>query len=275
MDGTFSVASRLFYQLYTLHICFRGFFLPLIYALLPDKTKDTYYDMFSIIKRKMANLDLQFNPTTMMSDFEIGMISTLRLHFPNTELKGCNFHFSQAIWRQTQQLGLTVSYHENSNIRRIIRSLMTLPYIPRNWVRHQYRTIMGMTDADTDSVERLLQYFCSTWLDGQFPLQLWNVFGDEVRTNNRVEGWHHSFNQTVGKSHPNLFEFITALKTEQAATELTKRTAMQGAQPPATKKKYRERAAAIRTLQEEFTSGIRTLDEYFSAVPRHVGYKKM
>ena len=32
-----------------------------------------------------------------------------------------------------------------------------------------------------------------------------------------------------------------------------KRTAMQGAQPPATKKKYRERAAAIRTLQEEFT----------------------
>ena len=31
-----------------------------------------------------------------------------------------------------------------------------------------------------------------------------------------------------------------------------KRTAMQGAQPPATKKKYRERAAAIRTLQEEF-----------------------
>ena len=50
---------------------------------------------------------------------------------------------------------------------------------------------------------------------------------------------------------------------------------MQGAQPPATKKKYRERAAAIRTLQEEFTSGIRTLDEYFSAVRRHVGYKKM
>ena len=169
MDGTFSVAPRLFYQLYTLHICFRGFFLPLIYALLPDKTKDTYYDMFSIIKRKMANLDLQFNPTAMMSDFEIGMISTLRLHFPNTELKGCNFHFSQAIWRQTQQLGLTVSYHENINIRRIIRSLMTLPYIPRNWVRHQYRTIMGMTDADTDSVERLLQYFRSTWLDGQSP----------------------------------------------------------------------------------------------------------
>ena len=118
MDGTFSVAPRLFYHLYTLHICFRGFFLPLIYALLPDNTKDTYYDMFSIIKRKMANLDLQFNPTTMMSDLEIGMISTLRLHFPNTELKGCNFHFSQAIWRQTQQLGLTVSYHENSNIHR-------------------------------------------------------------------------------------------------------------------------------------------------------------
>ena len=60
---------------------------------------------------------------------------------------------------------------------------MTLPHFPCNWVQHENRNIMAMTDADTDLVGRLLQYLQSTWQNSLFPLQLWNVFGDEMKTN--------------------------------------------------------------------------------------------
>ena len=274
MDGTFAVTPRLFYQLYTLHICFRGFFLPLIYALLPNKTGDTYYDMIQTLKRKMAQLDLAFNPTTVMIEFETGMIPKLHLHFPTTSIKGCNFHFTQAIWRQAQHLGLTRAYHDSKYIRKIVRSLMALPFVPRNWIRHQFTAISLHEEADQPAVQELLNYFRSTWLDGNFPIQMWNTYGQDTRTNNHVEGWHNSFRQSVGKCHPNIFEFITKLE-EQAATDLTRRNALLGAAPPTTKKKYREREASIKTLKEEFADGTRTLSEYFSAVRRHVGYKNM
>ena len=99
---------------------------------------------------------------------------------------------------------------------------------------------------------------------------MWNTYGQDTRTNNHVEGWHNSFRQSVGKCHPSIFEFITKLKEEQAATDLTRRNALLGAAPPTTKKKYRNREASIKTLKEEFADGTRTLSEYFSAVRRHV-----
>ena len=230
--------------------------------------------MFEILKRKMAQQDLPFSPATIMIDFESAMLPTLRLQFPNSLIRGCNFHFAQAVWRTTQRLGLVRHFHDNQHIRRIIRSLMALPFVPRNWVRHQYRSVAAMRDADLPEVQELLKYFKDTWLDGQFPPQMWNVFSEEIRTNNQLEGWHNSFQQTVGKAHPNIYELVEALKSEQASTSLTMRSATQGAQPPTMRKKYRERNQSILQLKAEFEAGDRTLDEYFSAIRRHVGYKR-
>ena len=52
MDGTFKVAPALFMQLFSLHIIFRGFFLPLVYALLQSKSSETYYSLFEILKER-------------------------------------------------------------------------------------------------------------------------------------------------------------------------------------------------------------------------------
>ena len=105
---------------------------------------------------------------------------------------------------------------------------------------------------------------------------MWNTYRQDTRTKNHVEGWHNSFTQSVGgKCHPNIFEFITKLKEEQAATDLTRRNALLWAAPPTTKKKYREREESIKTLKEEFADGTRSLSEYFSAIFRPVGYKNM
>jgi hypothetical protein len=42
IDGTFSISPELFKQLFTFQIVVNGYNLPLVYALLPNKTTETY-----------------------------------------------------------------------------------------------------------------------------------------------------------------------------------------------------------------------------------------
>jgi len=41
-----------------------------------------------------------------MVDFEATVWEAIRAEFTDTTIKGCTFHFSQAIWRKVQEVGL-------------------------------------------------------------------------------------------------------------------------------------------------------------------------
>ena len=49
-DGTFEMSPDSSYQLYTLHDFGRGEGLPLVWALLPNKTRNTYIELFTAIR---------------------------------------------------------------------------------------------------------------------------------------------------------------------------------------------------------------------------------
>uniref|UniRef100_A0A2S2P1X3 MULE transposase domain-containing protein n=1 Tax=Schizaphis graminum TaxID=13262 RepID=A0A2S2P1X3_SCHGA len=69
MDGTFKSAPQLFTQIYTLHSYVVGIMIPLAYALLPNKSTETYSRMFKIIKEAALRNGLIFNPNTFQIDF--------------------------------------------------------------------------------------------------------------------------------------------------------------------------------------------------------------
>ena len=52
MDGTFKVAPCLFAQLYSIHAVYRDHLVPVLYCLLPDKSRATYHRMFDIVRGK-------------------------------------------------------------------------------------------------------------------------------------------------------------------------------------------------------------------------------
>ena len=107
---------------------------------------------------------------------------------------------------------------------------MGLAFVPRLIVRQTFTTIKAMNTPHLPAVEQLLDYFESTWINDTFPVSMWNMYKQELRTNNKVEGWHNSLNQAVRKSHPNIYELLTTLKEEQAATDRTKHAALLGTQ---------------------------------------------
>jgi len=49
VDGTFSIATKIYTQLFSFHASYFGKNLPFVYCLLPDKTKKTYVKMIKLL----------------------------------------------------------------------------------------------------------------------------------------------------------------------------------------------------------------------------------
>ncbi len=49
-----------------------------VFALLPDKKKSTYKFLFHELHNKAAELNMTFNPTTVMSDFEEALAQVVK-----------------------------------------------------------------------------------------------------------------------------------------------------------------------------------------------------
>lgn len=254
LDGTFKCVPRLFEQLYTLHCFIHGQMFPAAYILLPGKNLSIYSRMFCLLKDIANNFQLNFEPRIFHLDFEAAAISSIQDIFPNSRIIGCLFHFCQAIWRKVQNLGLTRSYRQNSDFNKLVRRLCALPlaremHIEDLWLNHIHAEAPAIPH-----VNELLDYYVRTWLDedhAMFPRAIWNQFDNlGPRTTNHLEGWHHCFNKDVGKSHPNLYEFILSLQKHQDILDQDLILLQNGAAPKPMKKKYKELEQRLTALRQ-------------------------
>ena len=244
--------------------------IPLVYCLLGDKKQETYHTVIDQLKRKMAEKELILDPTKLMCDFEAGLIPALRKHFPNSAVKGCYFHHTKALWAQVQDYGLVPDYNSDRHVKKVVRLLMALAFLPVLLVRPNFLVIEGSTTVqDSPKLQQLCDYYKSTWLNGSFPVALWNVNNQILRTNNLVEGWHNKLNRGIGKIHPNLFEVLTYLQKEQRETELTVSRARLGAAPPTRRPKYKKLEERITNLTQQHTDGTINSKEFLRQI-RHV-----
>lgn len=107
--------------------------------------------------------------------------------FPGVSIKGCVFHWTQAVWRHTQELGLKPAYSQRSSVCNYIRQLLALPFLPAAHVEQTFRHLQ--TRANTDPLRRLVAYVDRQWMRHSiFDIPSWSVFGNVIRTNNDVEG---------------------------------------------------------------------------------------
>ncbi|XP_057335060.1 uncharacterized protein LOC130673861 [Microplitis mediator] len=206
--------------------------IPLIYILLPDKNEQTYINVLTLLKNRMPNL----NPRCIMIDFEKAFINAFKLVFPQSEVRGCLFHYNQVVWRKLQSLGMQGSYNSDVRFALNIRMLLALAFVPIHDVGNAFSKLVESQFFVDNEVElrRLLDYFERSWvgvlsrsgkkrLKPQYEISLWNcynaVINDELRTNNAIEGWHNSFNNKVRVIHASICRFLKAIVNEQSITE--------------------------------------------------------
>jgi len=90
---------------------------------------------------------------------------------------------------------------------------MALVFLPAMDIANVATELQQRYESD-EAVQAFHAYFGSSWMDGCFPIALWNQYdvSANCRTNNMVESWHSLFNRTLRMCHPNLFFFIEFLQ---------------------------------------------------------------
>ncbi|GBL76271.1 hypothetical protein AVEN_234525-1 [Araneus ventricosus] len=104
VDGSFKSSSEQFKQLYSVHVGIGSSsdeinITAATYALLSRKDTSMYDRLFSILKN-----EAEWNPDTVIMDFEEAATIALCRTFPNVKINGCNFHFTQSLWEYIQEL---------------------------------------------------------------------------------------------------------------------------------------------------------------------------
>ncbi len=139
VDGTFKVAPDLFTQLLTVHgITDDHYRLPLAYGLLPGKRQEHYQNL-------LDELDSfgPFQPDTVLADFELGLRNAIEEVWPSSTVRGCCFHFKQALWRNFHLFDLTPDIRKS--FQRIgAFHFLPLEDIPDAW--DELKLEQGLTD---------------------------------------------------------------------------------------------------------------------------------
>ncbi|XP_071943684.1 uncharacterized protein [Antedon mediterranea] len=265
-DGTFKVVPAIFFQLWTVHGVYEGHVVPLVYALLRNKTQPTYIRVLEVI-RQLGD----FNPTTIRIDYEMAARNALRQVFPDAQIKGCLFHLCQRIHERIKQAGLSIHYRENQEFRIQSRMIGAIAFAPEEDTDECFQALVNIAQPE---LLPILNYFEDTYIGRpqrnhdvrqapRFSPEMWNVHHDTLaggmRTTNHVEGWHHRFQVGIGADHPTFWMFLDCLKREQAMNEVLIGQAQAGAPPPAQRRAYRQTNQRILRLVEGY-GGRDTLD---------------
>ena len=164
MDATFLVVKAPFTQLFSVH-----FFLqqdgetkqvPLASILMSGKCAVDLGVLTALIDRSVEEVDL---------DYEAAMWKVVRQVIPDATIKGCAFHWGQAVWRNAQELGLQVTYKEDKGIFNFIRKLLALSFLPAEHITDIFEHLHGKAS-----------YIEHTWITGLWKPKHWSVFKQSV-----------------------------------------------------------------------------------------------
>lgn len=270
-DGTFKCVPKLFNSLYTFHVMRDGMMITALYCLLMNRTTATYVTLFRMIQDECFEQGLIFNPESFTIDFEKAMISAINIIFPRTVILGCLFHFSQCLRRKVQKLGLTCQYAENdgdNEIQKTVRRVAALALIKLEDVNEAFEDIVN--EAPEDSLlDKFMEYFFNNFFksDARFKRETWNHFSnDGPRTNNHVEGWHHAFNQRIGRNHANIWFFFEKVIQQHEVFENNLLMARHGNSINPRNRKFIMRDRRIEIQKVKYEQGLLTRLQYLDSV---------
>jgi hypothetical protein len=248
MDGTFKTVPTVFRQLYTIHAPVGGEnsrILPLVYSLITSKSEEIYKNLFEELIEFAAENDINLQPSTILTDFELASINASRQIFPNVENKGCFFHLGQSGWRKIQSCGLATRYGNDEQFSLMLRHLFALAFLPPQEIPEAFNILKFEMPSEATEI---VQWFEDNYVHGRirrrlrnetvirsaplFPPQLWSVYNSNEmgipRTQNNVEAWHRRWEILVGQSHIGVYRMIEELQKEQQSVDLQVESIIRG-----------------------------------------------
>ena len=235
-DGTFNAAPEVFYQLYVVGAYVRGYVYPCAYALLPNKTAETYTQLFNQIS---AMTEDKMNPESFMMDFEPAQKKAVEDVFPAIKVSGCLFHLSQNILKHVREEKLIKTFRKDPSFVLNCKMIAALSMVPVNEVGKAFDELSSWDDLHKD-IDPIMTYFEENYIGliktksrvrkksrrslervkPRFQHVLWNVYHRILeglpRSNNSMEGFNRGFNSQIMCSKPNIWKLLEALQREES-----------------------------------------------------------
>jgi len=231
-----------------------GISIPIFSALMTSKTQVLYEAVFA----RFAKLAPEFIPAELMSDFEMGLQNGLRKEWKISQVRGCQFHFSHAIGKNVNALGLKRDYAKNLCVRKWIRKVQGLAMLPAKDVPLAWKNRVVELSQFTGALKtRLLafkKYFENYWMKKITP-ERFSVFGLNHKTNNNAEALNRRLKDKMGDRHRSLWAFMSGYKEHVVDYTNRELRNMSNNVNPRRDTKYYATIAKIQAYEASLTAG--------------------
>ena len=135
-----------------------------------------------------------------------------------------------------------------------IRKLMALPFLPEADIPPMFQRLSN--SATTGSLLALVEYVADNWITStMWPPSCWSVYMLPIRTNNDIEGWHHSLNRRANnRVHLPFYLLVELLHQEARLVSIQIQLVSDGKLSRIQRRKYRLLQAKIFEYWEDYDS---------------------
>ncbi len=267
-DGTFFCVPSLYEQLFTISGVLRGQALPLIHVLMTGRKEALY----SAVLEKIISLVPAFSPTFWMGNFEAPSRQAIQTWFPGSRVAGCHFHFSRAVFKKLQKLGLGPVFKSNPEVKLFVKQLMAVAFLPPHEIQNAIESLFSqvlsleLSPHTNQGLRKLKSYMTRFWLTVVSSSVL-SVYDVSHTTNNISESYHSRLKSIVRTHRPAVWSFLAHINnliadTDQEVRRLDEGLALQRKH----KKCYQANQAKRELCKAKLVSGHYTPLEYVRAI---------
>ena len=219
IDATFRSSPKKYYQTLNI-ICYSADTntnIPVFHIPMSSKNLELYIEIFNDIINvcKRNNINLDFEETIFMCDFEKALREAIVSVFRGAKLKGCYFHYVKCLWTKAKRVGLTnkMILQKTKMIIFILKLLTLIKSEKHIEIINSIKALINKFDSYHNLFNQFISYFEKVWLKTdfiKFDLQYDRII--KSRTNNVCEGFHSYMNRTIEVNRPKLSLFIDKIK---------------------------------------------------------------
>uniref|UniRef100_A0A0N5BBT6 Dimer_Tnp_hAT domain-containing protein n=1 Tax=Strongyloides papillosus TaxID=174720 RepID=A0A0N5BBT6_STREA len=257
-DVCYSLVNKSYYaQLYTIHgklekECSKGekrdIWLPLAMLFLKSCSEAVYTEAFSYLKRILyIEHKAILSPDEWIVDLEYAAINSIKntYEIPQEKISLCFFHYSNALFREINSLGLTKDYLSWKNPKKknekilsaYIRRVFSLVFLPEKEIIEVYKKIKldlddicnsrDLEDVVVEKVKKFFDYFQKQWIYSNILLSSLCKYRKSCRSTNVAESFHSTVKRfgvsntvTIEKATSRLREYLDEVELKIVRLQL-------------------------------------------------------